>query len=1263
MLPNIVKMKTAYIISIVIALLGLCSQAQAADPQPKDPMAWNKIEVFKINKEEPSAFFIAYPNFESAAKPISIDEIEHIYDTDSYKLLNGEWKFLFLKSVSDVKDDYFSKNFDDSSWDDIDVPNSWQSKGYDVIFYNNTNMEFFYDENGKFRKEFASPKESGKYAEAAMHPFIPEGNRQVGVYRRTFTIPENWGGKNVFIRFNGVRTGFNLYVNGKFVGYSEDSFTPAEFNITKYLDKGENSIATEVFKFTTGAYMEMQDMPHMMGIIRDVVLIARPGVYIRDYYAPATLSGDMKSAEIDFKVWLKNSLSSASKGVKLQAYILDSAGAIVGGKPLFEKAVGEIPAGGELEVSESAKIDGFKLWSPDSPNLYYVVFKLSDSGGAELESIKADYAFRKFEIKGRQLFLNGKRFIIKGTNRHDWSPDKGKANDFAWMKKDAELMKRANINAVRTSHYPNDSKFYMLCARYGLAVLDECNQEMHGFIKNPPLDNDNFIPPSVDRMRNMVLRDRNVPCVIIFSLGNESSLKPTRGHEAMAKAARALDSRPIHSEPECRVINDGKAGGVSDFFSPMYGGVDRMNNYLNDLKNEKRPYFFCEYAHAMGNSIGNLKGKWELIRSNKDSLNGGFIWDWVDQGAYLDCADGSGKKFISDGRDWNGEKRASAQNFCMNGIVFADRTYSAKYFEVQKIYQDIQIDDIDAAKGKLKISNEFLATNTDNFTPVVVVERNGEPIAEKTLDAIKVAPGESAEIQIKLPEFDASQPGEYFYTLKFLRNRGLNFAKKGEVAAQNQFFIKKVDSGKSPRLSSAPKFSDENGKITVEIGGGGKVVFDRKSARMESYSMYGKDIITSPVEFDISSAFIDNFVRGPLARDFAKYGLDKLMLKDSSCSTEIDGNTLKVSCSQLWATDAGDGFRLKVVYSVLSSGAVKVDVRCIKINDTPADLPIPRLGLKMGISKDFDKVEFFGKGPFANYSDRLYAANVGRYESKVSDWYENFSRPQDTGNREDVRWLSLRDNVGCGILIASCGKPLPMSVLPYTQAQIAGAKHPYLLPDSDGTELRVAWKVRGVGNAACGPRTREQFRCKFLGAADWSFEIIPLASNSDAGKEYLALPEFDSKVVFEPVMKNVDESMYARKLSGKNISKGAKISYSSTDPKWAPKADTMLTSMSGEYSCHTFQEDNPYLIVDLGGEREVSGAKIYNRTNTMSERAIPLVMLVSKDGKNWAQVWKTDVLRPVWTAVLDSPQKARFVKIMVARNSILHLRGVEIFGK
>ena len=449
----------------------------------------------------------------------------------------------------------------------------------------------------------------------------------------------------------------------------------------------------------------------------------------------------------------------------------------------------------------------------------------------------------------------------------------------------------------------------------------------------------------------------------------------------------------------------------------------------------------------------------------------------------------------------------------------------------------------------------------------------------------------------------------------------------------------------------------------MEIGSDGKVVFDRKSARLESYSMYGKEIITSPVEFDITSAFIDNFMRGPLARDFAKYGLDKLALKDSSCSTEVDGNTLKVSCSQLWATDAGDGFRLRVVYSVLSNGVVKVDARCIKINDTPADLPIPRLGLKMGIAKEFDKVEFFGKGPFANYSDRLYAANVGKYESKVSDWFENFSRPQDTGNREDVRWLSLRDNIGCGIMVASCGNPLPMSVLPYTQAQIAGAKHPYLLPDSSETELRVAWKVRGVGNAACGPRTREQFRCKFLGAVDWSFAIIPLASNNDASAEYLVPSTFDFKVKLEPVLKNVDESMYVRKLSGKNISREAKISYSSTDPKWAPKADTMLTSMSGEYSCHTFQEDNPFLIVDLGGEREITGAKIYNRTNTMSERAIPLVMLVSKDGKNWSQVWKTDVLRPVWTAVLDAPQRARYVKIMVARNSILHLRGVEIFGK
>lgn len=1072
--------------------------AVIAMAQTKDNLAWNKLEVFRINKEAPSAFFLNYKSFDEAIKPISVDAIADIYKNNSkVKLLNGDWKFAFLNSVNDVKEEFFAKNFDDSAWDILDVPNSWQCKGYDITFYNNWDMEYFYEKNStKPRPDFMKVKKG--FPKAAISPYIPEDFRQVGVYRRTFEVPTSWNGENVFIRFNGVRTGFNLYINGKFVGYSEDSFTPAEFNITKYLDKGENSVAVEVFKYTTGSYMEMQDMPHVMGIFRDVLLVARPSVFIRDYYAPATISEDLKSAKIDCNLWLK-STSAESKKVKVQGYLLDQNGNFVSEKSLFEKVV-DVPANTEIKVSQVVDVNGFKLWSPDSPDFYTIVFKLTDANDSQIESIKADYAFRKFEIKGRQLFLNGKRLIFKGVNRHDWSPDKGKAVAFHWMKKDVELMKRANMNAVRTSHYPNDSTFYMLCTRYGLAVLGETNHEMHGFIKNPPLNMEKYFAPSIDRVVNMIMRDRNIPCVLIFSLGNESAVEPTKGHEEMAKVARKLDpSRPVHSEPECRVIKDGKAGGCSDFYSPMYGGVTKMNHYLNELKNETRPFFFCEYAHTMGNALGNFQGKWELIRANKDSLNGGFIWDWVDQALLQPRKDGKGL-YLSDGRDWCEGIRASQRNFCMNGVIFADRTYSAKYYEIQKVYQDIQIDAIDAKNGKLKISNEFFATSTLAFTTVVEVQRNGEKIAEKQLEPIEVGAGESKEIAISLPNFDDSKVGEYFYTIKFIRNQDTLFAKKGEVIAQNQFELKKVaQSKKCSSKLSAPKYVQNDSELIVNVKGG-KIVFDKVFAELKSYSMFGKELITSPLSFDTSIALIDNYRR--FEREYKKQQVDKIALKNSSLKFEETKCGLKVVCSQTWKTPKNTGFENVIEYLISSNGEIKVNANFKKLDKTPADFPLPRLGLKTTLAKEFDMVEYFGRGEFSNYCDRKYSANVGRYKSRVADWYENFTRPQDMGNREEVRWLTLRNKIGCGLMFVSLQNNLPMSVLPYSQGQLDSVMHKYELPESDGNYFRIAWMVRGVGNASCGPDTREQFRCDFTGSANWSFAIVPVFSNTDAFEKY-----------------------------------------------------------------------------------------------------------------------------------------------------------------
>lgn len=1049
--------------------------------------AFDRIDIFRINKEAPSTFALTFTNLKDASAPIEIDDIANIYSSDSYKSLNGDWKFFFAQKPEEVKKDFFSKDFNDADWDSIDVPNSWQCRGYDRIFYNNMDMEFMYDFQGNQYPEFKDRKAfRDKYK-----MFIPKPHQQKAVYRRTFEVPQNWDGKDVFIKFSGVRTGFNLFVNGKFVGYSEDSFTPAEFNISKYIERNKsNSIAVEVFKYTTGSYYEMQDMPHMVGIIRDVTLIARPTLYVRDFYAPATLSPDFKSAKIDFSVELKNNSSSDFEGAKLVGYLFDADGNFK--KALFAEQIKNIKSGEILTINAKSDFsDDLKLWSPDHPNLYTLVVELMNAKGETLEAVRTDYAFRKFEARGKELFLNGVPMLIKGTNRHDWSPDKGKAADFHWLKKDAELMKIANINAVRTSHYPNDDKFYMLCSRYGLAVLDECNNETHAFIKAPLLDKDEYVAPALDRMINMVMRDRNVPSVLMYSFGNESAFYRTKAHAALEAAARKLDpSRLYHSEAESHDIKDGRANGTMDFFSPMYGGVDKMNFYLN-LKNETRPFFFCEYSHAMGNAIGNLKGKWELIRANHErGLNGGFIWDWVDQSVLLPRPEDKTKTYFSDGRDWG--TMPSFNNFSCNGIILTDRNVTSKFYEVQKIYQDIQIDALDAPNGVLKISNEFFATNLDRFTPRVFVERDGEVIAEATLPTISLAAGKSAEVKIDLPKFDGSKFGEYFYTIKFFRKDTSAFAPKGSLAAQNQFLIKKLDAPAAQIKEGKIDLSQTADSIVVKAANV-EVKFDKKNASLSGYFVNGTKVILSD-SFDTDSALIDNFNRG-LRAELGKNGFAKLTRKDASLSVEKRDDCVKITIveKQISAKEQ-QGLSNTFVYSIFPNGSMKVDAKSQKIGGAPENIQFPRLGLRFLVNKDFDNVEYFGRGPLTNYSDRLYSANIGRYKSKVADWLENFTRSQDTGNREDVRWLELRNAKRLGVKISALGENLPISVLPYTQKELDSVKHLYQLPASSAIDLRVAWKTCGVGNASCGPNTRKQFMTYFKDSVEWSFLISPLQS-------------------------------------------------------------------------------------------------------------------------------------------------------------------------
>ncbi len=1249
--------------SILVGIAANVSLAGNAD-YLDSKFVFEEIKTFKINKEEPRAFFISYPNYELASKWTSVDDIENIYNTPNYQLLNGDWKFLFLEHEKLFKPEYISAKFDDSKWDILDVPNTWQAKGYDRIFYRNHPAEFQFHKDGSRIKGY---EDGGKNnpSEAILNPRIPDDHREVGVYRREFNLSKDWSNKEVFIRFNGVRTGYKVFVNGKFAGYAEDSFTPSEFNITSLLKAGKNSLAVQVFKYSTGGYFEMQDMPHMSGIIRDLMLIARPKVYIRDYYAPVHISDDLKSAKIKFDAWVKNLSKDAVSNLVLKVDIIDEKGEKLNSKSLFEKSISQIPISKEVKVSEEVDVKDFKLWSPDKPNLYAILISLFDANGNVLETVKADFGFKKFIVKGTGIFLNNKPVLFKGVNRHDWSPDKGKTCTFKWQKMDVELMKEVNINSVRTSHYPNEDTFYMLCSRYGIMVLDEANVEQHGFSQTMPLNFDHFIPAGVDRMKNMVFRDRNIPSVIIFSVGNESAWGPdVKGFIEMGQVVRKYSSlHYVHYEMEANEKIRGEDGGISDFASPMYGGVSKMNSYLRAAK--KYPFFFCEYAHSMGNAIGNLKGKWDLIRANSDCLHGGFIWDWVDQALYMSREDDPTKLFLSDGRDW--KTQPSANNFSSNGIIRADRTHFAKFYEVKRIYQDIQLEQISAENPKkVKISNEFFDTNLNEFDGEILVLRDGEVVHKKKLNAIDLPAGKTIEMEFDLPEF--KEEGEYFYSVNF-KSKASN-----KVVSHTQFNLKNTTTFKELKAPSGKiEVSKDDETATVKAG---KYVyeFDVKVAELKSLKR-GKDvIINSPVKFDISTAFIDNERGAEVGREL-RGRTDKLKEIDADLKIEkLKGNAVRVIASKILANKDGEGFANEFVYTILADGTMQVVASCQKINETPNDLRVPRIGLKMGLTPSIENVEFYGRGDFANYSDRKTAADIGRYALKVKDFMEEYSWPQDTGNREDVRWLRVFDTNGNGVKILAQENPLPMALLPYTQDELSSAKHPHNLKAPVQNELRIAWQVRGIGNSSCGPSTRGEFRPSFNGKVSWSFIFKPFtmkAKDLSLSKSKSYLPKQESPVVFPAELsytpKADDKNLPVEKLVlqpvGKWISENAKVTYSSKDERWSPKKDNLLTTGEGDFSFHTNIEEKPYLIVKLEKTEEITSVEILNRADHAANRASRLRMLVSENGTSWKQVWGNDETKSRWVVVFEKPVKAKFVKLMLDKKEIFHLKRVRIFAK
>ncbi|MGE5198757.1 MAG: glycoside hydrolase family 2 TIM barrel-domain containing protein, partial [Rhodospirillaceae bacterium] len=734
-------------IALGIGLAAVSGWRSGTAAQAPGPLEWQDPAIVGVNKEPAHATFTIYPD-EALARAGAREGSPY------YRSLNGDWKFFWVPKPADRPVDFFRPGFDDSAWKTIRVPSNWQLEGYGVPIY--VNIEY----------PWGAPDP----------PRIPADNNPVGSYRRRFTVPPAWGGRDVFVTFDGVESAFYLWVNGQRVGYSEDSRTPAEFNITRYLQAGENLLAVEVYRWSDASYLEDQDFWRLSGIFRDVTLWSAGPLHVEDLQVRTDLDEAYKDGELRIEARVRNG-SNAATPLRLSAALLDAQGLEIA---RASAAVADVPAGRTATAAVAQSIAAPRKWSAESPYLYTLVVSLLDAGGQVVEAIPQKVGFRKVEMKNGQLQVNGRPILIKGTNRHEHDADTGHYVTVEQMLRDVRLMKRFNVNAVRTSHYPNTPAWYDLCDQYGLYVIDEANIESHGMGYAPArtLGNDPaWKAAHMDRTARMVERDKNHPSVIIWSLGNEA------GDGVNFEATSAW----VHQRDPSRPVQYERAGlkPHTDIYAPMYTRPARVAEY--GAKPQTRPLILCEYAHAMGNSTGNFREYWDLFYNNPQ-LQGGFIWDWVDQGIRTRIPQASARQdrperkllagpefqlgfrrvdrtgtYLAYGGDFGPIDVPSDFNFCMNGLVSADREPHPGLLVVKHNYQYVHVAPVDLAAGKVKVTNwhDFTALD-DVLTGRWAVQADGTTVASGAIPPLRLGPRESAEVALPLPPVTPKPGAEYF---------------------------------------------------------------------------------------------------------------------------------------------------------------------------------------------------------------------------------------------------------------------------------------------------------------------------------------------------------------------------------------------------------------------------------------------------------------------------------------------------------------------
>ncbi|WP_163710773.1 glycoside hydrolase family 2 TIM barrel-domain containing protein [Mangrovibacterium lignilyticum] len=1047
------------ILLLLLALQSCVSKYEHVPFEEMNPQPWVDPNIVQINKEAPRASFIPFANAAEARQ-------DSLWSSPFVQSLNGSWKFHLAHNLKERPYWFFKDDYDVRDWDEIQVPSNWEMLGYDYPIYVSAGYGFKVDP-----------------------PYIQEDYNPVGSYKRTFNISSDWDAKEVFLHIGAASSNVMIWVNEQFVGYSEDSKTPAEFNLSSYLKKGKNTLAIEIHRWSDASYLEDQDFWRMSGITRDIYLLAREKQHIRDYRVTSTLDENYKNGLLSVQTEVVNS-GEGTTPLYLTAELFD-------GKTLLKSMDAPVTfADHKATINFSESVENIRHWSAELPNLYTLILSLEKENGSPVEVISQQVGFRTVEIKNAQLMVNGKPIYVKGVNLHEHNDVTGHVIDEATMRKDIELMKTHNINTVRTSHYPQPELWYKLCNQYGLYLIDEANIESHGMgYGDESLAKDSlWAKGHLYRTKNMFERDKNQPSIIIWSLGNEAG----NGINFMQtyKYLKAIDStRPVQYE-------QAHGGENTDIYCPMYATMERMEKYTKE--DGSKPLIQCEYAHAMGNSLGNFQDYWDLMESY-DIMQGGCIWDWVDQG--IRQVNEEGQTYWAYGGDFGPDTVPSSGNFCLNGIVNPDRSIKPQLLEVKKVYQNIGFKAVNLTSGIVDIQNKYVFTNLNQFAISWSLLADGKIVKTGKLEDVNVSPGEIK--RIKLDVSVDPEPGvEYFvnFSAKTKTKQGLVPAET--VLATEQFKLPVSKAAMTiPKSEIPPVVASETNQAIVISGQDFAVTFNKETGRLQS-------LRTGETEL-LQEGPVANFWRAPNDNDFGnnmpkrshiwrKAGQEGKLVSvklDNSAKTQVKVTANYDLMNEDQTAKIAD---YTSTYTIYGTSDIDIHNNFKMTNDTLPEIPL--IGMNLIMPRSFSQMSWFGRGPQENYQDRKTSASVGLYSGTVADQYWAYIRPQENGNKTDVRWASLTNADGTGLLFI--GEPLfeisahhslmeDFESLTRTDGEQPADENPTNrhttdVKDRDLTSVNINYKQMGVGgDNSWGAWTHPQYRLTKK-AYEYAFRIRPI---------------------------------------------------------------------------------------------------------------------------------------------------------------------------